>query len=279
MSARLAEDAVGNTCQSPTRKVALAKQSGVPWPTSHAPTYATRGLRLLLGEAQQLRVGIIPISFHIVSASEIRRHAGMSCMTEFCQQKRLPLLLGKYHLSANLSPNLQIFVLFHEKSNFYFMNIYLPLSMCIYILLYIQYLAGIFKTQPLKQQKVRFFNPYVSLANSLYPSILGRKKALRWNPSPFLTDWLSRRLLFLWCWKASEGGEWTHTAHTTQKEWWMLHKIHSILLRYGGSYPELQKQLPCEDVAWNPRVLQGLWVWLLAVVVQTIWQVFWLLLS
>ena len=136
------------------------------------------GLRLLLGEAQQLRVGIIPIRFYVVSVSAIRRHAGLSCMTDFCQQKRLPLLLGKYHLSANLSTALQIFVLFHEKSNFYFKNTYLPLN--IYIHLYIQYSAGIFQTQPLKQQKgfkqKGFFNPCVSLANSLYLSISGRKK-------------------------------------------------------------------------------------------------------
>lgn len=143
------------------------------------------GLRLLLREAQQLRVGIIPISFHFVSVSAIRRHAGMSCMTAFCQQKRLPLLLGKYHLSANLSTALQIFVLFREKSNFYFRNMYLPLSTCIYIPLYIQYLAGIFQTQPLKQQKGCFLNPHVSLANSLYPSILGRKKLSDETPVPF----------------------------------------------------------------------------------------------
>lgn len=109
----------------------------------------------------------------------------MSCLTDFCQQKRLPLFLGKYHLSANLSTALQIFVLFHKKSNFYFRNTYLPLSMCICIPLYIQYLAGIFQTQPLKQQKGVFFNPYVSLANNLYPSILGRKKLADKTPVPF----------------------------------------------------------------------------------------------
>lgn len=113
----------------------------------HPPTPC--GLHLLLGEAQQLRVGIIPISFH-VSASAIQRHAGMSCMTEFCQQKRLPLLLGKYHLSANLSTALLIFVLFYEKHNFYFRNMFLPLSVYICIPLYIQYLAGICQIQPLK---------------------------------------------------------------------------------------------------------------------------------
>lgn len=106
-------------------------------------------------------------------------------MTDFCQQKRLPLFLGKYHLSANLSTALQIYVLFHKRSNFYFRNIYLPLSVCIYIPLYIQYLAGIFQTQPLKQQKGCFFNPYVSLVNSLYPYILGRKKLADETPVPF----------------------------------------------------------------------------------------------
>lgn len=70
----------------------------------------------------------------------------------------------------------QIFVLFCEKSNFYFRNIYLPQSMCLYIPLYIQYLVGIFQTQPLHQQKCWVFNPYVALTNSLCPPIVGRKK-------------------------------------------------------------------------------------------------------
>lgn len=104
------------------------------------------GLHLLLREAQQLCVGIIPISSHIVIVTVIWKHAGMSCMTAFCQQKRLPLLLGKYHLSANLSRALQILGLLCKKSHFYFRNRYLPPSICIYILLYLKYLAGISQT-------------------------------------------------------------------------------------------------------------------------------------
>lgn len=116
------------------------------------------------------------VLFQLVFTLSVRMRYGdvLACpASEHSANKRDFPCYGGNIIYLQICP--QIFVLLHEKSNFYFRNIYLPQSVCIYIPLCIQYLVGIFQTQSLHQQKCWVFNPCVALSNTPYPPIVGRK--------------------------------------------------------------------------------------------------------
>lgn len=121
----VSSDSPGRDGACRRRHLSLIQQEGGPHKTKiffyhdlhckHPPTPRV-GYVSCWGKPSSCVGGFIPISFHVVS--EMRRHPGTSSMTESCQQLRLLLLLGKYHLLARLATILQIFVLFCGKNNF-----------------------------------------------------------------------------------------------------------------------------------------------------------------